>query len=302
MHRKDKLKQRMMSKLNESTSWSYIPVYLPPNVTKPDLIKGMQIFIDQHLDVAIEKSTAVLPHFSDADCASIGTPQQTENVMKFFDLLNFLEQHGFPGPATFAKPINFYTGVVAQKRAYYSNTELSLIERMIPAFTVLYDLWYAVQEKPRSELIFWTLSRILATFAKGTVNVYLSSNNPTQLAGFVVGSYFWDIELPILQHSHALSVSHPNHVSAIMIHCYDAALRKWHAPINFYSEQSASIPVYVKEAEDRYKMSDGAQLESFKMIVSLGRLRQLNFFATRLLPVLLMPPESDKQSFVLAKK
>lgn len=282
--RKEKLKQRMLSKLNRQSRWSYLPVYLPKGISELALIQGMKNFIENLLDVAIEKSAAVLPRFSEQDSELIGMGEPTVNVLKLYELLSFLENNGFPGPEKFAKPINFYSGKDAQYKAYHISSELSLIEGMIPAFTVIYDLWYAVQDKPQSELIFCTLSRLLASFASGEVNIYLSSNNFGERAGLTAGSYFWDMELPILQNN--------KRVTAILLHVYDADKKRWKEPVNFHSIDSSDVPIYIKPMEDRYKPDEEiSPLHVESKPITLGYMK--NILSLWLKPVVVEEKEQE---------
>jgi hypothetical protein len=266
--KKKKLQERMYKKLDKNTPWSYIPKYLPANTSEQMLIEKMKYLIDHLLNQAVELSTPVLATFSHQDCDSIGTNSITENACRFLEIITFLENNGFPGPISFAKPINFFSGNEAKKRAYHSQNELSLIEGMIPCFTVLYDLWYAAQQKPNTSLMFCTLSKVLAYYAKGTVNVYLS-DNLGKPAGLVVGSYFWDMELPVLQHSQTSNKE--ERITDIMIHVYDQDEGKWRLPVSLYSKEINDIPIYIKEIKNRFVPNEEFEGRNFNgQPISLG--------------------------------
>ncbi|MBM3192495.1 MAG: hypothetical protein FJZ63_07610 [Chlamydiae bacterium] len=110
--------------------------------------------------------------------------------------------------------INFWSGIAGQRRA--SEDEESLSDSDIPLFKFLFECWGALREAEKTQkesfsdvtsLLPLLFSSMFATYAKGSVNVYMASKRDHQEQKTVIcaDSAFWSVELASLLESKSVT-------------------------------------------------------------------------------------------------
>jgi len=279
------LKAKMLAKLDETQRWSYISV--PEGMSRSELVSGMRSFIENNLSEFIGLCIQVLPHFSQQDSASIGTEYLTENATKFVDLFTYLEKNGFPGPRSYKRVKNFWSGEEARNRAAQSLDQIS--DNQIPAIAVMFDLCAAIQDIQRDydhylRFLSASISRVYAAHAHSIANVYMSSDKPCESPGFTVGNNFWEAELATLQQLMARK-----QLADIQIHLYDHINRTWNKPVSLFSEDGMALTIRRRSLHrhdnqalsDRFKAGKSeAERELWRKsgerpAISFGRLKRM---------------------------
>ncbi|QDP73342.1 hypothetical protein FOG18_12595 [Legionella israelensis] len=251
------LKEEMQAKLDENVRWTYISH--PEHMEKSNVISAISYFIENKLDEFIDLCQDILPSFTQIDSESIGTEHPTEMAKKFIDLFDYLEKNGFPGATSFKKPVNFWSGEVARKKAFEAVHELS--DSQVPSISIMFDVCraiYKVQQTYDDFIILLTcsISRVFSSYAFNVANVYISSEKKSESAGITVSNNFWLAELPTLMKLHERQL-----LQDIQIHLYDHHREQWNNPVSLFSKEGYEIPVRrrnlhpldSKELTDRFK-------------------------------------------------
>jgi hypothetical protein len=131
------------------------------------------------------------------DIKTIGSKKPTQLAKEFelcFDMLNAVGFYHVNG-----RPINFWSGDLAKKKAEEVPTSLS--DSNVPAIAVMMELGRLLQEKlPETALVLFSgSSAVFATKAQGHCICYNASSFNEQ-EGFVwtAGNFHWEIERPIV--------------------------------------------------------------------------------------------------------
>lgn len=196
---------------------------------------------NQKLDIFLQQCQSILPIFSTKDRDSLGTTYLTTTAREFLTLFAFLDENGIRTAKHFNKPLNFWSGEIAKKKALDIQTELSDSE--VPAIAAMFDIVSAMQilQKKCCEhiaLLNAAISRVFALHATGVANVYLTSEKATEEAGFTVSNAFWNAELPMLMLLHKAKM-----LTDIQIHLYDHNKKLWKNPVSLFTSDGALIPI-----------------------------------------------------------
>src|SRR3990167_1463257 len=251
------LKKEMLAKLDKNAKWTYISI--PEGKEKSDISAKISNFIENKLDHFIQLCQDVFPYFSQVDSESIGTVYPTEIAKKFIGLFHYLEDNGFPGPRAFNKPVSFWSGEAAKKKALEISTELS--DSKVPSVSAMFDVCRAihtVQQKYDNYIILLTsaLSRVFSSYALGIANIYISSEKLSESPGLTVPNNFWLAELPTV-----MSLHERGFISDIKINLYNNFKQRWNKPVSLFTQEGNNIPIRrrnihpfdVKESADRFK-------------------------------------------------
>lgn len=253
------LKKIMLTKLDENTYWTYINV--PEGRKKSDVKSAIRTFIENNLDDFIQLCGEVLPYFSQQDSESIGSAHPTKNAVKFMELFSYLEEKGFPGPKQFNKPVNFWSGTIAQHKALSLSEHLS--DSKIPVISAMFDVCGSilrVQQKYDDYISLLTsaVARIFASYAFDEANVYISSEKQLEHPGLTVSNIFWLAELPTL-----MRLYDRKKITDIIIHNYNAKQHTWEPGISLFSESGLATPIRRKYI---HPLDDASLSDRFKRV------------------------------------
>lgn len=156
---------------------------------------------------------------SQEDCYSIGTGSQTQNATELLSVIKALEANGFLGAPD--RPINFWCGTEAMEKAFSTQEECS--NNHFASVAILYRLAHILQEQEMathtevstSLILAAAISRYYTTYAKGAINIYLSTQINPQ-------SFFCQHELPLLR-----ELKQKNIVTGMKLHFYDTCKQDW---------------------------------------------------------------------------
>lgn len=255
---KPKLKEDLLHKLDEKSEFTRLSV--PAGREKSEALAKMKIFIEKHLDEFVKLCSDVLPVFSEKDSESISTEHPTENAKRFLGLFCYLEELGFAGPKDFNKPVNFWSGQDAMKKAFVKSDELSDSE--VPSVSAMFSVCQAIQFVQQQyddyiTLLTSSVSRYFASFAKDVASIYLSSDKISESPGLTAPNNFWLAELPVLMTLHKRGI-----VKDIRFQSYDHHAKVWssHA-VSLFSKEGGNIllrrramhPLDAKESAGTFK-------------------------------------------------
>lgn len=267
------LKDKMQSKLDENVRWTYIS---PPSGTNKDELKhAISFFINNNLEEFIELCLDVLPYINEKDLESIGKVNFSLFANKFMDLFNYLEEKGFPCAREYKKPLNFWSGIEAQKKALGSEVEIS--DSKVTAIAAMFDVisvFHAVLNNANYGALTAAVSRIFATYARGDVNVYISPAKATETPGFSVPNNFWNAELPTL-----MALKDRSLIKDIKINIFDQKNDVWKQPISLFSDEANNLPIRRRH----YHFLDGKEIEDrfLKVNVEMTSAEKEKFFYSK---------------------
>lgn len=234
------LKESMLKRLDEMQEPAYI--HIPKSFDKCEYISKIRYFLDNGLQEFLNRCSQIVPCLTDQDVQSLGSFQLTPRAREFVSLFDHLERSGFPGQRVLDRPINFWSGKVAEDRTYRAQDEIS-IRNFLPTY-FMNNICHKIQkENPHEKEIvhrfYLAISKCYSTAASGNVNVYISSDKISESPGFNVPNFFWEAELPVLQ-----MLVHRGIVQDIQIHLYDHIKKAWNDPVSFFSKEGSHISVH----------------------------------------------------------
>jgi Ankyrin repeats (3 copies) len=160
----------------------------------------MQAFIedDKKLEQLIQEFLDISQVFTQKDLESLGSSHETENAKRYKKFYADLEQNGFYG--TLGRKLNFWSGWHSLEMASSRPDEICSFK--VPASQVMFQLFDVLENNKIKVSLACNmgLAKLYALGARGDVNVYIASGKPTEISGVKIGNYFWEAELPLLQH------------------------------------------------------------------------------------------------------
>lgn len=238
-----KLASKMPGKLRSGSKGYF---HFPTSEAEEENKKQQQkIFVATLLDEFSKQCVAALSGFTAEDSDSVITNNPTGRALKFLSLLTFLESNGFSTPRQFAKPLSFWSGRIAQEKAFQETAGIS--DSRVPAISVMFDVCQSLQEiQGRYDayilILSAAISRIFALHTQGVVNVYLNSEKSSEAAGFTIPNNFWLVELPTLMDRY-----HQKIVTDIVIYLYDHQKKIWLDGVSLFSKKGEDVQIYRRD-------------------------------------------------------
>jgi len=222
--------------------------FLQANTQKPEihareqlLVKPLKVLQDVFLSV---ESRDFLSSYivRDSNIEKNQSPQMQKKFQTFREKLLLLQESLAEVGITSVPPgksINFWSGKEGQARAA---EEENFSDSDVPLFKFLFDCWGHLRTEASKQpnaatqelisLLPDLFSSLFATYAHGSVNVYMSSKNNGSSSVVNVDSAFWRAELYAL-------INNPN-VSHIHLYLHEGK-EKWSAPIDLKSKDPKVI-------------------------------------------------------------
>lgn len=190
---------------------------------------------DEKIQGFVREFLKVTLNFSPKDVEYLGTAKETLNGGAFMELMRKLEDNGFSG--TRGENLNFWSGGDAFNKA--TNTSGEISSSKVPNMALMFDVIELIKDMKDTldisipEEVTQGISRWYAMRANGTVNVYISSNKPSEGPALTMGNNFWIAELVTLQEK-----LKNGEIDSIMINLYDHRTGEKLGPYDFNSKEA----------------------------------------------------------------
>ena len=241
-------------------------------------VDKMLVFInsDEKMQNFIREFLKVTLNFGPTDVEYLGTAKETPNGTAFRKLMQKLEDNGFYG--TRGENLNFWSGDSAFDKA--SNIPDEISSAKVPNMALMFDmtgLINGMQDTLDFKIpgeITQALSRWYAMGAKGSVNIYISSNKASEGPALTMGNNFWIAELVTLQER-----LKNGEIDAIKINMYDHRTGQEVGPYDINSKEAEPFLQIVRrnayqpseqQIEQAIKTMSPEYQQKFKAMIETG--------------------------------
>lgn len=198
-------------------------------INRLDFLSGKQIRVSQKrgfsmsydYDSFYDHLTTALVKLQKDDLTIIGTGKESFAFHYFAQCYEMLEYAGYP--IVREKPIHFWNGQLGKEKAKETSC-LAYSDSSIPSTHIMFKLSQMIDNQEelsgQQPYLFRMAgninSAIFALQARGVVDVFLSSDKPSEKPGLTVGNHFWEYEFPVLENLRQREI-----VDQIRFHVFD---------------------------------------------------------------------------------